>query len=142
MKKELFKHFMMVVLMAVMSIGFVACSDNDEPDSGEVAEQLAGTWQFDHGTTTAMGQTITISRSQLLSTAQQMGVQIWDETLRFSGSKVNGADYVVSGSTFYFKDYPDLKSTYKLSGETLQFTYDMSELVGMQCTVVLYYSKK
>ena len=34
----------MVILMALVSLGFAACSDDDEP---KVAD-IVGTWQYDH----------------------------------------------------------------------------------------------
>ena len=44
MKKELFKHLMMVVLMTVMSIGFVACGDDDD-EPYDPANPIVGAWQ-------------------------------------------------------------------------------------------------
>lgn len=141
MKKELFKHFMLVMLIAFMGVGMTSCGDDDDTPK-EVQKELEGSWVFDHGTTSTMGYTISISRAELQKYAQQMGVRIWDETLDFKGGKVNGAQYVYDNGTFYFKDYADFKSTLEITPEQLKFTYDMSAIVGMQCTVVLYYSRR
>lgn len=140
MKKELLKHLMMAVLFTIFSVSMTSCGD-DDPTPDSVKKALEGDWRIEHATATTMGYTVNMSRNELLSYAQQMGVKIWDETLHFSGNKVNGAKYVVDGDTFYFEDYKEFVSTFEMSDELLKFTYDMSGLVGMQCTVVLYYER-
>lgn len=42
-------YFLMVILMALVSLGFAACSDDDEP---KVAD-IVGTWQYDNPDETA-----------------------------------------------------------------------------------------
>lgn len=140
MKKELFRHLLLVMLLVFAGVGATSCGD-DDPTPDAVKEALEGAWQFDHGTASMMGYNVNISRSELLQYASQMGVKIWDETLNFKGNKVNGAQYVVEGNVFYFKDYSELVSTFEVSGNTLKFTYDMTAFTGMACTVELYYSR-
>lgn len=140
MKKDLLKHIIMVMLIALAGFGMTSCGD-DDPTPDEVKEALEGTWQFDYGTVKTMGYSMNISRNELLKYAQQMGVQVWDETLSFSGNKVNGAKYVVDGDTFYFEDYKDFVSTIEISSQTLKFTYDLSAMAGTDCTVILYYKR-
>lgn len=140
MKKELLKHLMMVMLLAIFSVSMTSCGD-DDPTPDSVKKALEGNWQFEHGTTKTMGYSVNISRSELLKYAQQMGVKIWDETLHFSGNKVNGVKYVVDGDTFYFEDYKEFVSTLEVSDDMLKFTYDMSSFAGVDCTVILYYER-
>lgn len=140
MKKELLKHFMMVMLIAFMSVSMTSCGD-DDPTPDDVKKALEGTWQFDHGTAKTMGYTMSISRDELLKYGQQMGVTFWDETLSFKGNKVNGAKYVMDGNVFYFEDFKEFVSTLEISDQTLKFTYDMTALTGVDCTVILYYKR-
>lgn len=141
MKKELFRHLLIVMLIALSGIAMTSCGD-DDPTPDEVKKALEGDWQFDHGSATAMGHTVNISRNELLGYAQQMGVTIWDETLSFKGNKVNGVKYVMEGDVFYFDGYEELSSILEISDQTLRFTYDMTAVAGMDCRVVLYYSRK
>ena len=74
-----------------------------------------------------------------------MGVSFWDETLTFSGNKVNGIEYEVKGDKFSFTgtDYGDLPCTIStLTESKLVFHYDMKELTGIECTVDLEYKKQ
>ena len=108
-------------------------------------EQLQGTWVFEKGVTNTMGQTVTIDRNQLHQIGSQMGVSFWDETLTFSGNKVNGIEYEVKGDKFSFTgtDYGDLPCTIStLTESKLVFHYDMKELTGIECTVDLEYKKQ
>lgn len=107
MKKKSYLHLLAIMMVTMLSFGFASCgSDDDDDISGgsELVEKLQGTWQFQRGTETVMGMTITMDRSSLSemkrSMEQMMGskVEFWDETLTFSGTKVNGVNYKLDGN--------------------------------------------
>ena len=108
MKKKSYLHLLAIMMVAMMSIGFASCSSDDDDENGgasssELINKLQGTWDFQRGTETVMGMTITMDRSSLSemkkSMEQMMGtrVEFWDETLSFSGSRVNGVNYTLDG---------------------------------------------
>ena len=106
-KKNYLWSLLTIVMLAVLSVGFVSCGDDDDDEitgGSELVDKLQGTWQFQKGTETVMGMTITMDRSSLSemkkSMEQMMGtrVEFWDETLSFSGSKVNGVNYKLDGN--------------------------------------------
>ncbi|WP_294555911.1 hypothetical protein [uncultured Bacteroides sp.] len=134
------------ILVCVTPIGILtSCGDDDDDELNVSMEQLQGTWIFEKGVTKTMGQTVTIDRSQLHQIGSQMGVSFWDETLTFSGNKVNGIEYEVKGDEFHFTgtEYGDLPCTIStLTESKLVFHYDMKEMTGVDCTVDLEYEKK
>lgn len=107
-KNDYFWSLLTFVMLVMLSVGFTSCGGDDDDDDitsgSELVDQLQGTWQFQKGTETVMGMTITMDRSSLneikKSMEQMMGskVEIWDETLSFSGSKVNGVNYRLEGN--------------------------------------------
>lgn len=142
MKALLFKKKNAVILslfLIFFSSGILtSCKDDDESSVG--MEQLQGTWVFDKGTTYAMGYTTTISRSELQEIGRQWGVTFWDETLTFSGNKVNGVEYSIDGDKFNFvgmEDFGGLTSSIAVNGDRLVFHYDFGS-----ATVDLEYVKQ
>lgn len=106
-KKDYLWRLLSIVMVAMLSVSFVSCGDDDDDDvtsGSELIDKLQGTWQFQKGTETVMGMTITMDRSSLSqmksSMEQMMGskVEFWDETLSFSGDKVNGVSYRLDGN--------------------------------------------
>lgn len=134
------------IFVCVLPMGtLTSCGDDDDDDLNVSMEQLQGTWVFDKGVTKTMGQTVTIDRNQLHQIGSQMGVSFWDETLNFSGNKVNGIEYEVKGKQFHFTstEYEDLPCTITtLTESKLVFHYDMKEMTGIDCTVDLEYKKQ
>lgn len=103
-KKDFLWSLLTFVMLAMLSVGVTSCGDDNDDDDeimsgSELVDKLQGTWQFQKGTETVMGMTITMDRSSLSeikkSMEQMMGskVEFWDETLSFSGSRVNGVSY-------------------------------------------------
>lgn len=133
------------VFLFVIPVGILTACGDDDDDVNVSVEQLQGTWVFEKGVTNTMGQTVTIDRNQLHQIGSQMGVSFWDETLTFSGNKVNGIEYEVKGDEFSFTgtEYGDLPCTIStLTESKLVFHYDMKELTGIECTVDLEYKKQ
>lgn len=109
---------------------------------------LTGKWTFQKGIYNISGQKVTITKNQLKEYAAQAGVSIWDETLTFSGSKVNGIGYEVVGNKFrytggiYDEGYEDMTITIPtLTGSQLVLRYDLTKMIGMSYIADLYYSK-
>lgn len=154
MKKKVLLNWFVILIAGMMSIGFVSCNKDDSEDitnSSELVEKLQGTWQFQKGTETVMGMTITMDRSSLSqmkkSMEQAMGsrVEFWDETLSFSGSKVNGVNYKLDGKKLILDgmDAMDgISITVKsVTSSTLVLREDISMEV-IDITADMEYSKK
>lgn len=146
LEKRNMYSWLLWVFVCMISVGtLTSCGDDDDDDLNASMEQLQGTWEFEKGVTKTMGQTVTIDRNQLHQIGSQMGVSFWDETLTFSGNKVNGIGYELKGDQFSFTgtEYADLPCTIPtLTESKLVFHYDMTKLIGSDCTVDLEYKKK
>ena len=142
------------MMVALLSVGFVSCGDDDDDDiagGNELVDKLQGTWQFSKGTETVMGMTITMDRSSLSemkkSMEQLMGtsVEFWDETLSFSGSKVNGVNYTLKGNELILDgmDAMDVMriSIKSISSSTLVLREEIS-MEGINITADMEYSRK
>jgi len=153
-KKNYLWSLLTLVTMAMLSLGLSSCSNNDDDDvtsGSELIEKLQGTWQFQKGTETMMGMTITMDRSSLneikKSMEQMMGskVEIWDETLSFSGSKVNGVNYKLEGNKLILDgmDVMDGISIYvkSVTPSTLVLR-EIISMEGIDMTADMEYSKK
>lgn len=96
-----------MMMMTMLCVGFTSCGDDDEEDGTagmsdtEIVSMLQGTWNFNSGTESVNGYTIQMSKSDLdeiksmMSQAMGARVYFWDETLEFSGMKVNGVSYAI-----------------------------------------------
>ena len=99
----------LTMMMTMLCVGFTSCGDDDEEDGTagmsdtEIISKLQGTWTFNSGTETVNGYTVQMSKSDLdeiksmMSQAMGARVYFWDETLEFSGYKVNGVSYSLNG---------------------------------------------
>ena len=154
MKKKVLLNWFVILIAGMISVCFVSCNKDDSEDitnSSELVEKLQGTWQFQKGTETVMGMTITMDRSSLSqmkkSMEQAMGsrVEFWDETLSFSGSKVNGVNYKLDGKKLILDgmDAMDgISITVKsVTSSTLVLREDIS-MEGIDITANMEYSKK
>ena len=95
------------MMMTMLCVGFTSCGDDDEEDGTagmsdtEIISKLQGTWTFNSGTETVNGYTVQMSKSDLdeiksmMSQAMGARVYFWDESLEFSGMKVNGVSYAI-----------------------------------------------
>lgn len=153
MKKNLFS-WMTIMMVAIMSAGFVSCSKDDDGDftsNSELVNQLQGTWQFQKGTENVMGMTITMDRSSLSQMKAQMEqaigekVEFWDETLTFSGSKVNGVSYKLDGRKIILEGIEESDgitvSVKSITSSTLVLREDFS-MEGLELTADMEYSRK
>lgn len=153
-KKNYLWSLLTIMMLAVLSVGFVSCGDDDDDEitgGSELVDKLQGTWQFQKGTETVMGMTITMDRSSLnemkKSMEQMMGtrVEFWDETLSFSGSKVNGVNYKLDGNKLILDGMDAMEgisiSVKSVTSSTLVLREEIS-LEGIDLTADMEYSKK
>lgn len=153
-KKNYLWSLLTIVMLAVLSVGFVSCGDDDDDEitgGSELVDKLQGTWQFQKGTETVMGMTITMDRSSLSemkkSMEQMMGtrVEFWDETLSFSGSKVNGVNYKLDGNKLILDGMDAMEgisiSVKNISSSTMILREEIN-MEGISLTADMEYSKK
>lgn len=155
MKKNYLLSLLAMIMVAMLSVGFASCGSDDDDDEitggSELVDKLQGTWQFQKGTETVMGMTITMNRSSLSemkkSMEQMMGsrVEFWDETLSFSGSKVNGVNYTLKGNELIL-DGMDAMDGISISVKSVtSSTLVLREAInmeGIELTADMEYSKK
>lgn len=156
MKKSGYLHLMAIMMVAMLSFGFASCGSDDDDDNGgssgsELLDKLQGTWQFQKGTETVMGMTITMDRSSLnemkKSMEQMMGsrVEFWDETLSFSGSMVNGVNFTLKGNELILSgvDAMDgIKISVKSISSSKMVLREEINMEGIEITADMEYSKK
>ena len=153
-KKNYLLSLLTMIMVAMLSVGFASCSSDDDDEiigGSELIDKLQGTWQFQKGTETVMGMTITMNRSSLSemkkSMEQMMGsrVEFWDETLSFSGSKVNGVNYTLKGSELILDGMDAMDgisiSVKSVTSSTLVLRESIS-MEGIELTADMEYSKK
>ena len=154
-KKNYLLSLMAMIMVAMLSVGFASCGSDDDDDEitggSELVDKLQGTWQFQKGTETVMGMTITMDRSSLSemkkSMEQMMGsrVEFWDETLSFSGSKVNGVNYTLKGNELILDGMDAMDgisiSVKSVTSSTLVLRESIS-MEGIEFTADMEYSKK
>lgn len=155
MKKNYLLSLLAMIMVAMLSVGFASCGSDDDDDEitggSELVDKLQGTWQFQKGTETVMGMTITMNRSSLSemkkSMEQMMGsrVEFWDETLSFSGSKVNGVNYTLKGNELILDGMDAMDgisiSVKSVTSSTLVLRESIS-MEGIELTADMEYSKK
>lgn len=154
-KKNYLLSLLVMIMVAMLSVGFASCGSDDDDDEitggSELVDKLQGTWQFQKGTETVMGMSITMDRSSLSemkkSMEQMMGsrVEFWDETLSFSGSKVNGVNYTLKGNELIL-DGMDAMDGISISVKSVtSSTLVLREAInmeGIELTADMEYSKK
>lgn len=142
-----------IMMVAMLGLGFVSCGDNNDEEgssTSELLEKLQGTWEFSKGTETIMGMTITMDSSTLSemknSLEQMMGtkVEFWDETLTFSGTKVNGVSYKLKEGKIIFDGIDAMDglsiSVKTVTSSTLVLREEIN-MEGMKMTAEMEYSK-
>ncbi len=154
MKKENCMRLLAIMMVAMLSVGFVSCGDDEDDDFGpnsEYYDKLQGTWQFQKGTENVMGMTISMDRSSLSQMKSQMEqvmgerVEFWDETLVFSGSKVNGVSYKLNGNKIILEGVDEsngiIVAVKSVNSSTLVLREDFN-MEGMTLTADMEYSRK
>ena len=116
MKK--FYYALMVMLMALVSVGFAACGDDDEPKGSDIV----GTWAFDNtdligaGVTlfqfTKYGKFYEVDRSMVYG---EDGVEVYHGTYTVSGDKLT-VTYI------YLNETETIDCTYQVKGNKLTIT--------------------
>ena len=155
MKRKNYLHLLAILMLAMLSVGFASCGSDDDDDDitggSELVDKLQGTWQFSKGIETVMGMTITMDRSSLSemkkSMEQMMGtrVEFWDETLSFSGSKVNDVSYKLDGNKLILDGMDSMDgisiSVKSVTSSTLVL-HETISMEGIDLTADMEYSKK
>lgn len=155
MKRKNYLHLLAIMTVAMLCVGFASCGSDDDDDDitggSELVDKLQGTWKFSKGTETVMGMTITIDKSSLKemkkSMEQMMGskVEFWDETLSFSGNKVNGVNYTLKGKELILEGMDAMDginiSVKNISSSTLVLRETIN-MEGLDLTADMEYSKK
>jgi len=155
MRKKSSLYLMAIMMIVMLSVGFASCSSDDNEDEitggNELIDKLQGTWQFQKGTETVMGMTITMDRSSLRemkkSMEQMMGsrVELWDETLSFSGTKVNSVNYALKGNELLLEGMDAMDgisiSIKSVTTSTLVLREAIS-MDGIELTADMEYSRK
>lgn len=154
MKRKNYLNLLTIMMVAMLSIVFVSCSKDDDENnvsSSELIDKLQGTWEFQKGTEKVMGMTITVDRSSLSemkkSMEQMMGsrVEFWDETLSFSGSKVNGVNYKLDGNKLILDGMDAMEGisiTVKSVTSSTLVLREAINMEGIDLTADMEYSKK
>lgn len=155
MKKKNYLHLLTIMMVAMLCASFVSCGSDDDDDEitggSELVDKLQGTWQFQKGTETVMGMTITMDRSSLSEMKKSMEqmtgtkVEFWDETLSFSGSKVNGVNYKLDGNKLIL-DGMDAMEGISISVKSVTSSSlvlrEVISMEGIDMTADMEYSKK
>ena len=154
MIKKNYLHLVIIMMVAMLSVGFASCSSDDgdsTPNGQELVDKLQGTWQFTKGTEKVMGTTITMDRSTLSEMKrlmeQMMGtrVEFWDETLSFYGNQVNGVNYTLKGNQLILDGMDAMAgisiSVKSISSSTLVL-HEVISMEGIDLTADMEYSKK
>jgi len=126
--KKLFNYVALLAMCLTVSMAFVSCSDDDEdePKGGDLVEQLQGTWNFDIMKVNVMGQTIEMDKDEIVDNTGYD--RFYDDVLTFSGEKVNGTSYQVSGNKVMLPWYEELGwwASVSFSGNKMTMYYDIN----------------
>lgn len=141
--------WMVVLMMGVLNFSLSSCGDDGEDmgDSGELVQKLQGTWDFHSGKETIMGMTITMDKSSLEQIKQMMdsNVEIWDETLVFSGNKVNGETFALNGNQLVLDGMElmdDFTITIKSVNKSKLILHEVISVDGMELVADMEYYKR
>ena len=153
MRKKDFMYLLTVMMVAMLSVCFVSCGDDDNGDNvkeGDIVSMLQGTWEFYSGKETINGVTVTMKRSDLdqmkamLSNSMGMRVYFWDETLTFSGYRVNDISYKMKGKQIIM-DGMDLMEGFTISVKSITSTalvlHEVISMDGIDLVADMEYHK-
>lgn len=135
------------MMIALLSVGFVSCSSDDDDDTGsnsELMEKLQGTWVVDKAIMNIMGQTMEVGREELLS-YMPSNTYAWDETLSFSGNKVNGVSYTLKGKQLLMEGmsiYDDIAIYIQSVSSNKLLLREVVKVEGYEFTIEIQYRKK
>ena len=110
-------YFLMVIMMALVSVGFAACGDEDEPKSSDIV----GTWQLNYADGNGSG----IILFQFTKDGKFNEVRIYIEEGEcdvFQGTyKVSGNKLILTFIS-QFETHP-VEYTYQVNGDKLMINY-------------------
>ncbi len=140
MKKNIYYLFALIALFTCSTTLFSACGDDEDSPSGDaLIERLQGTWFFDKAKLNIMGQTIEMNADEIRNGSGYEN--FYDESLSFSGTKVNGQTYKVDGNRVMLPWYTNLDWWAKVSFSKSQliFEYDITQN-GVNFKMWCYYN--
>ena len=112
-------YFLMVMLMALVAVGFAACGDDDEPKSADIV----GTWALDK---TGYGAAVTLFQFTKDGTFYEVdksmlngetGVDVFHGTYTVSGHKLT-VTYIFEFET------EKVECTYQVKGDKLRLNFE------------------
>lgn len=112
--KKMYQNWLTFVMVAFLSLGFVACSDSSSSDDGisgspeEVLSSLEGSWRMEKITANIGGQSMEIPGDQLRQMASGMNYRLWDDVLSFSGNYMNNVPFKLNGSEILLESEPNV----------------------------------
>lgn len=137
-------YLLAMLAVAAMAVTMVSCGGDkdDEPEGDSLVEQLQGTWNFSEMKVTTMGQTVTLTASDLDKFAGDSGYSgYYDKVLDFDGDRVNGVSYNVKGNKINIPAwYDDMWGEVKFKGSTLHIIYEAEEQ-GISMTIDISYRR-
>lgn len=144
--------FWLLMICLSFTLTLTSCGSDDDDDNGgvnpnnntEVTGKLEGVWEIYNGSMNFMGQKIVIDKNTMMDYVPD-NVTIWDETLRFSGNKVNGVDYTVKEGYILIEGmsiYDDVTIHIKKLTDKVLVLDETVKMDGLSVTVDLEYHKK
>lgn len=154
-KKNYLWSMLTMIMVAILSVGFVSCGGDDDDswknDETELLSKLQGTWEFYGGKETVMGTTITIDKSTLdelkttLSTELGNRVYFWDETLVIEGTRMNNVPFSLKNSQIIL-DGMDLMEGFTITVKSVSSTklilHEAINIEGLNLVMDVEYHKE
>ncbi|MBQ6080811.1 MAG: hypothetical protein IJK93_11120 [Muribaculaceae bacterium] len=112
-------NLLMVMLMALLSVGFASCGDDDEPKSADIV----GTWALDN---TGYGAAVTLFQFTKDGTFYEVNKSMLNGE---TGVDIFQGTYTVSGNVLtitynYLYEDEIVKCLYKVKGDKLTLTFE------------------
>ena len=98
MKISIFKIMALLLMALISNTALTSCGNDkdDEPKDDNLKERLQGTWHLTKMKIKCMGQTMELSRDELLSSSN--ADYLYDDVLTFNDDNVNGSHYEIDGN--------------------------------------------
>ncbi len=146
MKKYLWAIALLMMFLPGTMV-LTSCGDDDEDigvGGSELAEKMAGYWDFFSGTMTFAGQTITIDRNTMMQ-YKPANVNLWDLTLNITSTTINGEAYTMRGNQIIMSDfglYEGFTIKVKSVTENVLLLDETISAEGTNITVTMEYHKR
>lgn len=129
MKISIFKIMALLLMALISNTALTSCGNDkdDEPKDDNLKERLQGTWHFTKMKIKCMGQTMELSRDELLSSSN--ADYLYDDVLTFNDDNVNGSHYEIDGNKLLLPYYVDANwwCQVSFSGSQLVLYYDIMQ---------------